>query len=671
MTNMIFPAFQCSAPEFNIEHVSRQNLHDTTFADYFDRQLAQGKIQGNDKFGIQPRKEKLESGNSEKIEKGSLVSDETPYTNITQQDQTVAGMLSQFMQDLQKTAEKKYDPGEWVAVLPDHIMLQKVADKAGMGEADMSFLLQQLEAQGGELNLSDFLNILGQHFQTIEDVPAITVPETELPFLETLLSKMGFSLEDINALGNKAVKNEGKLDLSVFLEGFQHVTDSKSQDTQFQVLQLSDWESEQLQNLLAQAGSRQGKLTALFPERYFGKISDGQPKEFALSFERLQDMLSKAIADINQNRPQPNLPGFLKELDNVFSHTQFADTGVGWTPVVQNSLTAVFREMQNAVELARKKITEEVGLENNGIEEELRSLQQAMPEEKTGTLAEYFSHTPSDADSDEFAQASSLYNTETNQKIHFSSTFSDANLNGFTQPPPLPGAETNLRPFQGATDSWQEAQSINSAQDSHVVTRFPRKLQFSEVNLNEFTQTPSLKDVVSNFSPFQVAADSLPDSLLTNSSQNSHVVTRSPQQLQAQVFQQISSAVMHGIRSDEHHLVLRLYPQELGEVKVDMLVKNEQISVTFNMENGRVKEMLESNMAQFRENMEQRGFSLGECSVSVGQQDDSGDEWRRFMMSGNEGAHKETPGDIPEDVLYLRGDRLQWEDRGDSLSLFV
>ncbi|MCK5195097.1 MAG: flagellar hook-length control protein FliK, partial [Desulfobulbaceae bacterium] len=505
---------------------------------------------------------------------------------------TVASMLGEFMQDLQKTAEKKdIGSGEWVAVLPDHSMLQKVAAEAGMGEADMSLLHQQLEVQRGELNLADFLNILGQHFQTITDAPAITVPETELPFLETLLAKMGLSLEDINALSNKAVKNEGILDLSIFLEGLQHVTDGdNSQNTRFHGIQLSDWESEQLQNLLAQAGARQGKLTELFPERYFEKISGGQQKEFTLSFEKLQDMLSKAIEDINQNRPQPNLPGFLKELDHVLSYTQFTDESVGWTPVIQQSLTAVFREMQDAIDLARKRFTEEMFLENKGIEEELQTLQQSILEGKTGTMAEHFSKRPSDAN----------------------------------------------------------------------------------LNLNEFAQAPSLHETVINFSPFQVATDSSQEAQLINSTQNSHVVTRSPQQLQLQVFQQISAAVMHGIRNDEHHLVLRLYPQELGEVKVDLLVRDGQVSVTFNMENSRVKEMLESNMEQFRENMEQRGFALGECTVSVGQQDDFDNDWRRFMMSGNEGAHKkETLEDIPDDVLYLRENILQQEGREGALNLFV
>jgi flagellar hook-length control protein FliK len=653
VANMILPVIPSVVPEFKPEYVSRQNLHDSTFADHFDRQLAQEKLQGKDKFGIPSKEEKLERGNSEKINNGSVIArelnqvlaNELPYSNATQQDQdvikepdqtvagilsqfmqdlqktvekkhgpgewvavlpdsnaaqqdqdvikapdqTVAGVLSQFMQDLQITAEKKHGPGEWVAVLPDHSLLQQVADKAGMGEADMSLLLQQLEVQRGELNLTDFFSVLDQHFKTVMEVPAVIVPETELPFLETLLSKMGLSLEDITALSSKAVKNEGTLDLSIFLEGFQQITDGDNyQNTGFQNVQLSDWELEQLQTLLAQAGVKQGKLTELFPERYLENISGGQKKEFFLSFERLQDLLSKAIADIKQNMPQPDLPGFLKELDNVFSHTQFTDASVGWAPVVQHSLTAVFREMQDVVEHTRKRFIEEMGLENKGVEEELLSSQQSMLEGKTGTLAEYFSHTPSDTD------------------------------------------------------------------------------------FNEFAQTPFLNEVVSNLSPFQAVSDSLPDSQLINSAQNSHVVARSPQQLQAQVFQQISAAVMHGIRSEEHHLVLRLYPQELGEVKVDMHVKNEQISITFNMENSRVKEMLESNMEQFRENMEQKGFSLGECNVSVGQQDDFGNEWQRFMMSGKEEIHKnEILEDIPDDVLSLRGNSLQQDGREGALNLFV
>ena len=151
MAIMINPVIQYAAPDLEIESVSRQKLHDSSFAGHFDRQLQEKKIQGKDKFGVQSAQNESDAaiGSSHQ----DLQEDESRKV-------TVASMLGEFMQDLQKTAEEKdIGSGEWVAVLPDHSMLQKVAAEAGMGEADMSLLHQQLEVQRGELNLADFLNI--------------------------------------------------------------------------------------------------------------------------------------------------------------------------------------------------------------------------------------------------------------------------------------------------------------------------------------------------------------------------------------------------------------------------------------------------------------------------------------------------------------------------------
>ena len=102
-------------------------------------------------------------------------------------------------------------------------------------------------------------------------------------------------------------------------------------------------------------------------------------------------------------------------------------------------------------------------------------------------------------------------------------------------------------------------------------------------------------------------------------------------ELQQFTVEQISQGVLRGLKNSEHHLTLTLYPKELGEVKVDLQVRGSQLSATFVMENQKVKEAMESNMGDFKENLERRGFSLQSMSVSVGQQDRGNDGGQRFV----------------------------------------
>jgi len=130
-----------------------------------------------------------------------------------------------------------------------------------------------------------------------------------------------------------------------------------------------------------------------------------------------------------------------------------------------------------------------------------------------------------------------------------------------------------------------------------------------------------------------------------------------PPALQQQGFAQISQGVLQGLRNQEHHLVLRLYPKELGEVKVEMTVRDNQVAVSFAMENSRVKEVLESNLEQFKENMEKQGFAMGECMVSLNKNNDSNEAWQQFQAGSLEkgaGQRRTTLADLPDDILYQR-----------------
>lgn len=130
-----------------------------------------------------------------------------------------------------------------------------------------------------------------------------------------------------------------------------------------------------------------------------------------------------------------------------------------------------------------------------------------------------------------------------------------------------------------------------------------------------------------------------------------------PHGLQQQSFTQLSQGVLQGLRNQEHHLVLKLYPKELGEVKVEMTVRDNQVAVSFAMENSKVKEVLESNLEQFKENMEKQGFTMGECMVSLNRDNDSNEAWQQFQAASLEkgaGQRRTTLADLPDDILYQR-----------------
>ena len=144
-------------------------------------------------------------------------------------------------------------------------------------------------------------------------------------------------------------------------------------------------------------------------------------------------------------------------------------------------------------------------------------------------------------------------------------------------------------------------------------------------------------------------------------------VPNMPHGLQQQSFTQLSQGVLQGLRNQEHHLVLKLYPKELGEVKVEMTVRDNQVAVSFSMENSKVKAVLESNLEQFRENMEKQGFALGECMVSLNKDSDSNEAWQQFQAASLEkgaGQRRTTLADLPENILYQRAQPENGRENG-------
>ncbi len=91
---------------------------------------------------------------------------------------------------------------------------------------------------------------------------------------------------------------------------------------------------------------------------------------------------------------------------------------------------------------------------------------------------------------------------------------------------------------------------------------------------------------------------------------------------------------MAGLQRNEYRLVMHLYPRELGAVKVDLQIRGNKVAISFALESTRVREILERNMDVLRENLERRGFVLGEFTISLGSdRDQPGESRQRFSLA--------------------------------------
>lgn len=553
MMNPILPGMASGAPQEVKNQVKPGS--ENSFMDFMDK--------------------KLQAERSEK--KNLLGAKERPAAKRTDTDDqpqrdpaSVAGALQQLMADLQKLVKQPdTDVGEWRFELKNLGLLDKLAAPAGMNMTDLALLKKQMEEQGS-LALADLFAVLQKHFQGQGEEQRVTVAETDLPLLESLLSRMGVAADKLSELSDQGVSGLGELDLQAYLQGLRGLAPEELNTTV-----LTDWELEQLQLMLQEAGVGSSQLAELFPEQLamWQRALTGQPVgegdgQVELNLARLQELLEQAIAATDAGRSKTDLPGFLGELHNLLAQTGKQSTEVGWSPVIQESITAIYQELQKMINLAEVKV--EKVTEMTALDEDLAQQWLASGEQKPlDPLA--------------------------------------VKEGAVLQPVEFTGGEGNELELElGLTDP-----ALAEAEDGGG-EHGAAKLLLPEGAAGEDSQAEQL---------FKLDNDRVHQPRIR--------LTPEAQQFATE---QISQGVLRGLRNNDHHLTLTLYPKELGEVKVDMQVRDSQLTLTFVMENSKVKEALESNMQEFRDNLERKGFSLEGCAVSVGQ-DDADEKRRLFEMA--------------------------------------
>lgn len=83
-----------------------------------------------------------------------------------------------------------------------------------------------------------------------------------------------------------------------------------------------------------------------------------------------------------------------------------------------------------------------------------------------------------------------------------------------------------------------------------------------------------------------------------------------------QVYQQVASRLT--LVNGERHsrMTMRLYPEELGQVKLELTVEGDRVRVQMHAQNQQVQEVLEKYLPRLRESFEQQGLKLEEAQVT-------------------------------------------------------
>ncbi|WP_170232779.1 flagellar hook-length control protein FliK [Trichloromonas acetexigens] len=83
-----------------------------------------------------------------------------------------------------------------------------------------------------------------------------------------------------------------------------------------------------------------------------------------------------------------------------------------------------------------------------------------------------------------------------------------------------------------------------------------------------------------------------------------------------QVYQQVASRLTLVDGERHSRMTMRLYPEELGQVKLELTVEGDRVRVQMHAQNQQVQEVLEKYLPRLRESFEQQGLKLEEAQVT-------------------------------------------------------
>jgi flagellar hook-length control protein FliK len=105
---------------------------------------------------------------------------------------------------------------------------------------------------------------------------------------------------------------------------------------------------------------------------------------------------------------------------------------------------------------------------------------------------------------------------------------------------------------------------------------------------------------------------------------------------QEAVIRQISERLQHAIRVGAHEMRITLRPEALGEVRMSIRVEGDVVLARMQVENSRVKEVIENNLKLLKDALEKQNLHVGGFSVDVdtGEGGSQRQTWREMADAG-------------------------------------
>jgi flagellar hook-length control protein FliK len=119
---------------------------------------------------------------------------------------------------------------------------------------------------------------------------------------------------------------------------------------------------------------------------------------------------------------------------------------------------------------------------------------------------------------------------------------------------------------------------------------------------------------------------------------------------QTQTLDQIVQKAALHLKSGQNEVQINLKPDFLGQIRMQIITVNQQVTVRILTEFPMVKELIESNAHQLRSELQNYGLDIDELEVSVSQHSDRhvADQNRADGSAGKNGAEKKTSGEDGE-----------------------
>lgn len=560
MEALMIPMTTVKNPGLSARPWGARSGEESSFAGHLDRKLADRHHHERNIFGVHQQRGPL-SAQKESQAVGRAKSWNTEQAEARSAEQTLIALVGEYLEIIRgQTQDPASGPGTWTVAIDDPAQLVDLAARAGMGETEIAALLEKHAANQGVFSMTDFLSFFSRHLLSLEQDQPVLVPETDLPYLQLILSKLGVTAEELSRIGELAVRGDHTLDLVALLRSLAELDVAGK-------ISLSGWDAEQLQTVLNTAGVSRGLQRELLPELHAPWNQPQRPNlPLELDIARFREILTRGVAEIQNSRPQVEIPAFLAKLKEIFAKTGFAEQRAGWSPAVQAAVDRIYRKLMESIDLAAVKVRP--GVDHGATE---------LLEEK----------------------------------------FADAGKGALSN---RDGVNRGGRAGVGV--------ELASSGAGKADENFSGRHFLDEMRINSQTQGGERGS-----ESFGVA-DRIADNLRVEALRELNQTSRANPQFEQQIFNRLNSGIMAGLQRNEYRLVMHLYPRELGAVKVDLQIRGNKVALSFALESTRVREILERNMDVLRENLERRGFVLGEFTISLGSdRDQPGESRQRFSLA--------------------------------------